>query len=94
MKALANEIVKNLVLAGIGSMTILDSEMVVDDDLGSQFFISEQHLGMNVQPSTLLDLLLALTPIPASSGSSATNPKAQSESLTQCRHGKRDAKTS
>lgn len=48
MKALANEIAKNLVLAGIGSMTVLDSETVVEDDLGAQFFISEQHLGMNV----------------------------------------------
>ena len=49
MRALANEIAKNLVLAGIGSMTIIDSEAVVDDDLGSQFFVSEQHLGMNVR---------------------------------------------
>lgn len=49
MKALANEIAKNLVLAGIGSMTIVDSESVVDDDLGSQFFVSDQHLGMNVR---------------------------------------------
>lgn len=51
MKALANEIAKNVVLAGVGSMTIIDSENVVDDDLGSQFFISEQHIGMNVQIS-------------------------------------------
>lgn len=49
MRALANEIAKNLVLAGVGSMTIADSETVVDDDLGSQFFVSGQHLGMNVK---------------------------------------------
>ena len=48
MKALANEIAKNLVLAGIGSMTIQDDQSVQEDDLGSQFFVSEQHIGQNV----------------------------------------------
>ncbi|KAL9007218.1 MAG: hypothetical protein Q9188_000021 [Gyalolechia gomerana] len=47
MRALANEIAKNLVLAGIGSLTILDNQVVTEDDLGSQFFLSELHLGMN-----------------------------------------------
>ena len=49
MKALANEIAKNLVLAGIGSMTIQDDQLLQEDDLGSQFFISEQHVGQNVR---------------------------------------------
>ena len=48
MKALANEIAKNLVLAGIGSMTVQDDQLVQEDDLGSQFFVSEQHIGQNV----------------------------------------------
>lgn len=48
MKALANEIAKNLVLAGIGSLTILDDQVITEEDLGSQFFISELHVGMNV----------------------------------------------
>ncbi|KAL9587736.1 MAG: hypothetical protein Q9212_000027 [Teloschistes hypoglaucus] len=47
MKALANEIAKNLVLAGIGSLTILDDQVITEEDLGSQFFISELHVGMN-----------------------------------------------
>lgn len=49
MKALANEVAKNLVLAGIGSLTIQDSEVVTEDDLGAQFFISEQDVGKNVR---------------------------------------------
>ncbi len=49
MRALANEIAKNLVLAGIGSLTIQDSQVVVEDDFGAQFFISEQDLGKNVR---------------------------------------------
>ncbi|KAL8665844.1 MAG: hypothetical protein Q9202_001967 [Teloschistes flavicans] len=47
MKALANEIAKNLVLGGIGSLTILDDQVITEEDLGSQFFISELHVGMN-----------------------------------------------
>lgn len=48
MKALANEVAKNLVLAGIGSLTIQDNQAVTDDDLGAQFFISDQDIGKNV----------------------------------------------
>lgn len=47
MKALANEIAKNLVLAGIHSLTIVDHALVTESDLGSQFFISEADIGMN-----------------------------------------------
>ncbi|KAL3706590.1 E1 ubiquitin-activating protein aos1 [Talaromyces marneffei ATCC 18224] len=46
-KALANEIAKNLVLAGIGSLTILDHEVVTEADLCAQFFVSEEHVGQN-----------------------------------------------
>lgn len=49
IKALGNEIAKNLVLAGIGSLTISDDRPVHEDDLGAQFFISERHIGMNVR---------------------------------------------
>ncbi|TGZ83067.1 hypothetical protein EX30DRAFT_354297 [Ascodesmis nigricans] len=47
MRALANEVAKNLVLAGIGSLTVMDPEVVEADDFGAQFFISEEHIGMN-----------------------------------------------
>lgn len=47
MKALANEIAKNLVLAGIGSLTIVDHEAVTENDLGAQFFVSEAQVGLN-----------------------------------------------
>ncbi|KAK3375101.1 hypothetical protein B0H63DRAFT_267302 [Podospora didyma] len=49
MKALANEIAKNLVLAGIGSLTVVDHEAVTEADFGAQFFLSaeDHHIGMN-----------------------------------------------
>ncbi|CRG88586.1 ubiquitin-like 1-activating enzyme E1 A [Talaromyces islandicus] len=46
-KALANEIAKNLVLAGIGSLTIVDHEPVTEMDLGAQFFVSQDMVGQN-----------------------------------------------
>ncbi|KAI1144172.1 hypothetical protein F5Y05DRAFT_363878 [Hypoxylon sp. FL0543] len=45
MKALANEIAKNLVLAGIGSLTIVDDQIVTEADLGAQFFLTEEDIG-------------------------------------------------
>lgn len=45
--ALANEIIKNLVLAGIGAITILDSVEVSETDLGAQFLVSEEDIGKN-----------------------------------------------
>lgn len=46
-KALANEIAKNLVLAGIGSLTVIDPEVITEQDLGAQFLISESDIGKN-----------------------------------------------
>ena len=57
IKALANEIAKNLVLAGIGSLTIIDNEVVRDDDLGSQFFVSEEQIGSNVLVLGILSII-------------------------------------
>lgn len=47
MKALANEIAKNLVLAGIGSLTIVDDQIVTLPDLGAQFLLTEENVGQN-----------------------------------------------
>lgn len=47
MKGLGAEIAKNLVLAGVGTLTILDGENVTDDDLGTQFFVSQEQVGVN-----------------------------------------------
>lgn len=48
MKALANEVAKNLVLAGIRSLTIIDHGIVTEEDLGAQFFITAEDIGKNV----------------------------------------------
>jgi molybdopterin/thiamine biosynthesis adenylyltransferase len=48
MKALGNEVAKNLVLAGIGSLTVLDPDVVTESDFASQFLVTEEHVGNNV----------------------------------------------
>ncbi|KAF3925948.1 hypothetical protein ABW20_dc0106389 [Dactylellina cionopaga] len=47
IRALGNEIAKNLVLAGIGAITVNDSKNVTEEDLGAQFFLEESMVGMN-----------------------------------------------
>lgn len=47
IRALGNEIAKNLVLAGIHSLTIIDHATVAEADLGAQFFLSSSDVGSN-----------------------------------------------
>lgn len=75
MKALANEVAKNLVLAGIGSLTIIDHEIVTEDDLSAQFFISEEHVGQNVSPSLYTDEDQSSTDRHTHSARKQPNPK-------------------
>jgi molybdopterin/thiamine biosynthesis adenylyltransferase len=53
IRALANEVAKNLVLAGIASITLADHEVVTEDDVGAQFLITEADIGKNVSYSQL-----------------------------------------
>jgi ubiquitin-like 1-activating enzyme E1 A len=48
IKALGTEVAKNLVLAGIGSLTIVDTDVVTEEDLAAQFFLSQVDVGKNV----------------------------------------------
>ena len=60
MKALGNEVAKNLVLAGIGSLTVLDPDVVTQSDVATQFFVTEEDIGKNV-PSNCFDVMLMHT---------------------------------
>ncbi|KAF2888253.1 hypothetical protein ILUMI_17920 [Ignelater luminosus] len=44
--ALGTEILKSLVLPGIGAFTIVDGEKVTEEDIGSNFFLEETSIGM------------------------------------------------
>ena len=46
--ALSNEVLKNIVLAGVCHVSILDDQNVVEQDLGGQFFLRKEDVGKNV----------------------------------------------
>ncbi|KAK4548432.1 hypothetical protein LTR36_009342 [Oleoguttula mirabilis] len=45
LRALGTEIAKNLTLAGISSLTIIDDDLVTEEDLGAQYFLREEDIG-------------------------------------------------
>ena len=49
LRALGTEIAKNLTLAGISSLTIIDDELVTEEDLGAQYFLREEDVGKSVR---------------------------------------------
>ena len=56
IKGLGTEVVKNLVLAGVGVLTILDHELVTEEDLGAQFFVNESQIGQNRAEAALPEI--------------------------------------
>ena len=48
LKGVATETIKNIVLAGIGKLVILDDEDVEEEDLGAGFFFTEGDVGKKV----------------------------------------------
>ena len=56
LRTLGTEIAKNLTLAGISSLTIIDDEPVTEEDLGSQYFLREEDVGKPVSLSHLATL--------------------------------------
>ncbi|KAM8799502.1 NEDD8-activating enzyme E1 regulatory subunit [Eudromia elegans] len=45
--ATGTEVLKNLVLPGIGSFTIVDGNRVSGEDVGNNFFLQKSHIGQN-----------------------------------------------
>uniref|UniRef100_A0A8C9N9L2 NEDD8-activating enzyme E1 regulatory subunit n=1 Tax=Serinus canaria TaxID=9135 RepID=A0A8C9N9L2_SERCA len=51
--ATGTEILKNLVLPGIGSFTIVDGNRVSGEDVGNNFFLQKSHIGQNRAQSAM-----------------------------------------
>ncbi|KAK3808468.1 MAG: SUMO-activating enzyme subunit 1 [Benniella sp.] len=47
MRALSDEVCKNIILAGVGSITLLEHEVVTEEDLGAQFLVRQEDIGRN-----------------------------------------------
>jgi molybdopterin/thiamine biosynthesis adenylyltransferase len=48
LRGVATEVIKNIVLAGIGKLVILDDEVVTEEDLGAGFFFRDEDVGKKV----------------------------------------------
>lgn len=59
--AVSSEILKNLVLPGIGFFTLVDDQLVSESDLGENFFVHPSHLG-RLRSEVVKDFLLELNP--------------------------------
>lgn len=49
LRALSNEVCKNIILAGVGSITLLEHGTVTEEDLGAQFLVRQEDIGRNVR---------------------------------------------
>jgi ubiquitin-like 1-activating enzyme E1 A len=45
LRALGTEIAKNLTLAGVKSLTIVDGDVATEEDLGCQYFLRQEDIG-------------------------------------------------
>ncbi len=48
LRGTATEVIKNIVLAGIGKLVMVDDGDVAEEDLGSGFFFRDQDVGQKV----------------------------------------------
>lgn len=51
LRGVATEAIKNMVLAGIGKLIVVDCEDVVEEDLGCGFFFRDEDVGRKVRES-------------------------------------------
>ncbi|KAG5872635.1 hypothetical protein JTB14_003723 [Gonioctena quinquepunctata] len=59
--ALGTELLKSLVLPGIGSFTIVDGEKITEEDIGSNFFLDSDSIGLS-RAQVATQCLLELNP--------------------------------
>ena len=64
LKGVAAEAIKNIVLAGIGKLIIVDEDDVSAEDLGCNFLLRDEDVGKKVSESMkkLLQLVLVMMP--------------------------------
>lgn len=58
LKGLATEVVKNIVLAGIGKLVLADDGKVAEEDLGAGFFYTDEDVGKSVSAGMLFDRMI------------------------------------
>lgn len=54
LKGVATEAIKNVVLAGIGKLIIVDGENISEEDLGAGFFFRDGDVGLKVSDPKII----------------------------------------
>lgn len=54
LNGVATETIKNIVLAGIGKLVVVDSDVVSSEELGAGFFFRDEDVGKKVRTSLFL----------------------------------------
>ncbi|KAI5119190.1 hypothetical protein M0805_004445 [Coniferiporia weirii] len=74
LRGVATETVKNIVLAGIGKLVVMDDELVSEEDLGAGFFFRDEDVGQkrvdaakqrieSLNPLVAIETVSSLTPL-------------------------------
>jgi ubiquitin-like 1-activating enzyme E1 A len=63
LKTVAHEIIKNLVLAGIGRLIVMDNGVVTEEDLGSGFLFREEEGAVGQEVRAFPLLIICLLPV-------------------------------
>eukprot|EP00511_Aplanochytrium_stocchinoi_P001510 CAMPEP_0204843978 /NCGR_PEP_ID=MMETSP1346-20131115/48292_1 /ASSEMBLY_ACC=CAM_ASM_000771 /TAXON_ID=215587 /ORGANISM="Aplanochytrium stocchinoi, Strain GSBS06" /LENGTH=1136 /DNA_ID=CAMNT_0051983205 /DNA_START=92 /DNA_END=3502 /DNA_ORIENTATION=- len=63
LKGVGIEAAKNLILAGPGAVTLYDDDIVTISDLGTNFYLSESHVGKSSVAEASLPALKSLNPL-------------------------------
>jgi ubiquitin-like 1-activating enzyme E1 A len=56
LRGTATETIKNIVLAGIGRLVVVDSAFVSPEDLGAGFFFRDEDVGRKVLAATIVTI--------------------------------------
>lgn len=86
LKGVATEAIKNIVLAGVGKLIVVDADAVAPEDLGAGFFFRDADVGKKVRRKSRLFSRLALFPFPPfrSLGFARPRPRTRMSAVFHC----------
>ncbi|WFD44441.1 E1 ubiquitin-activating enzyme [Malassezia psittaci] len=81
LSSVATEVIKNIVLSGIGRLTIVDANSVLEEDLGAGFFFRDSDLGKSRISDAVLQRIQLLNPLVKIEGETSLDLEAWSPSV-------------
>ncbi|WFD00060.1 E1 ubiquitin-activating enzyme [Malassezia yamatoensis] len=81
LSSVATEVIKNIVLSGIGRLTIVDANPVLEEDLGAGFFFRDSDVGELRIADAVLQRIQMLNPLVKIQGETSLDLEAWSPSV-------------